>query len=196
MTDENRFKEYRDLYETADGLSKEVAEFRAEVVIPAHNQLRYAGHHLALAVGAAGIVDRDQFQKAIAHCERAMYEAAEAGITAAVHQVIQFRDDYKDIEVGDVVPEYRKVIALSRSSAELVAQPRSEDSPSENARRYMDRFRELRGGLEALENGRDDLNARVAQQAKESRRFIIHTLLLSLGIAVALLSAAGIWLSG
>lgn len=195
MGDENQFKEYRDLYETADGLSKEVAEFRAEVVIPAHNQLRYAGHRLALAVGAGGIVDPDQFHKAIAHCERAMYEAAEAGITSALDRVIQFREDYKDIEVGDIVPEYRQVIALARSSAELVAQPRSEDSPSANAQRYMGKFRELRDGLEALENGRDDLNARVAQQAKESRRFIIRTLLLSLGTAVARLSAAGIWLA-
>lgn len=190
MSDGDDFERYLNLYEMADGLAKEVGEFRAQVVIPAHNQLRYAGHHLARALGEHGIADSEQFSKAIAHCERAMYEAAEAGITAAVDRVNRFREDYQDIEVGDIVPEYRSVIAVSRSCVELLAQPRSEGSPSANARRYMNRFRELRAGLEALETGRDDLNARVAQQGRESRRFIIRTLLLALGVVVSLLSIA------
>ena len=194
MRDEHEFAKYLELYETADGFSKEVAEYRETVVIPAHNQLRYAGHHLALSLGPGGIADGDQFQKARAHCERAMYEAAEAGIAAAVTQVDRFRQDYKDIVIGDLVPEYRDVVSLCVECKALLAQPRSDDSPEGNARRYMEKFRELRRGLETLEGARDDLNARIAGQGKESRRFIIRTLVLIFGIIASV--AVVVWVNG
>lgn len=73
-------QELRRLYETADGFAREVGEFRSEVPIPAHNELRYAGHHLLQSLDNDGTVaDEDQLRKARNHCERAMYEAAEAG---------------------------------------------------------------------------------------------------------------------
>ena len=194
MTDENDFAKYLDLYETADGFSKEVVEYRETVVIPAHNQLRYAGHHLALSLGPGGIIDREQFQKAMAHCERAMYEAAEAGIAAAVTQVDQFRKDYKDIVIGDLVPEYRGVVSLCVECKALLAQPRSDDSPEGNASRYMEKFRDLLRGLETLESARDDLNARIAGQGTESRRFIIRTMLLTFGIIASV--AVVVWVDG
>jgi hypothetical protein len=39
-------KEVVDHYETADRFVREVAFFRGKVVIPALNELRYAGHHV------------------------------------------------------------------------------------------------------------------------------------------------------
>ena len=194
MSDEHDFAKYLDLYETADGFSKEVAEYRETVVIPAHNQLRYAGHHLALSLGPCGVADREQFLKAMAHCERAMYEAAEAGIAAAVTQVDRFRQDYKDIVIGDLVPEYRGVVSLCAECKTLLARPRSDDSPEGNARRYMEKFRELLRGLETLESARDDLNARTAGQVTESRRFIIRTLVLIIGIIATV--AVAVWVGG
>ena len=194
MSDELKFTTYLELYEMADGFSKEVAEYRETVVIPAHNQLRYAGHHLALSLGPGGIADREQFHKALAHCERAMYEAAEAGIAAAVTQVDRFRQDYKDIVIGDLVPEYKGVISLCVECKGLLARPRSADSPEGNAKRYMEKFRELRRGLETLESARDDLNARIASQGTESRRFIIRTLVLIFGIIASV--AVVVWANG
>ncbi|MYE23853.1 MAG: hypothetical protein F4Y01_07915 [Gammaproteobacteria bacterium] len=191
MTDEDDFAKYLHLYETADTFSKEVGEYRETVVIPAHNQLRYAGHHLALSLGPGGIANRDQFQKALAHCERAMYEAGEAGIAAAVSRVDQFRQEYKDIVIGDLVPEYRSVVLLCRQGQALLAKRRSDDSPEANAVRYMEKFRELHQGLQVLESARDDLNARVAHQGTESRRFIIRTLLLIFGIVASV--AVVVW---
>ena len=74
-------RELRDLYETADVFAREVSELRSEVPIPAHNELRYAGHHLLQSINDEGeVADEDLFRKAKNHCERAMYEAAEAGI--------------------------------------------------------------------------------------------------------------------
>lgn len=44
-------KEFREFCEKADSFAREVADFWNEVVIPAHTQLRYAGHHFLKATG-------------------------------------------------------------------------------------------------------------------------------------------------
>ena len=77
---------------------------RSEVAIPATNELRYAGHHLLQSINEDGMVhDEEYLRKAKSHCERAMYEAAEAGIMSALEQINDFRKDYKDIVVSEVV---------------------------------------------------------------------------------------------
>ena len=45
------------------------------------------------------IVDEEQLRRAKNHCERAMYEAAEAGIISALDSTRAFRQDYKNIVV-------------------------------------------------------------------------------------------------
>lgn len=45
-------KECLELYNKADSFAKKVSEFRREVSIPAHNQLRYAGHHFMQAMAS------------------------------------------------------------------------------------------------------------------------------------------------
>ena len=46
-----KVRELKELYEEADRFAREVGEFQYEVPIPAHNELRYAGHHLLPACG-------------------------------------------------------------------------------------------------------------------------------------------------
>ncbi len=58
----------------------------------------------------------------------------------------------------------------------------------------MEKFRDLLRGLETLESARDDLNARIAGQGTESRRFIIRTMLLTFGIIASV--AVVVWVDG
>ena len=68
-------------YAQANGLAKSVSLASREAVIPAHNELRNAGYHLLHAIDGSGCaVDDEQIDKAIAHCDRAIYDAAEAGV--------------------------------------------------------------------------------------------------------------------
>ena len=93
MPDADAIRELRNLYETADSFAREVSEFRSEVSIPVHNELRYAGHHLLQSIDDGGtIVEGGQFSRAKRHCERAMYEAAEAGIMSALDEIAAFRN--------------------------------------------------------------------------------------------------------
>lgn len=185
--------ELRRLYEMADCFAREIAEFRAEVSIPAHNQLRYAGHHFLQAINDdIVLVDEEQPRRAKNHCERAMYEAAEAGIISALDSIRAFRQDYKDIVVSDVLGGYTEKIVLAKKAQDLLARGRA-DQRSAVARvsEYMNTFRELRAAAETLEAARDDLNAKVMAQVRETRRFALRLFVTILGIVGAVV--LGIW---
>ena len=188
----HRIGELRTLYDKADQFVREVAEFEDEVAIPAINELRYAGYHLLQSIGDDGSISKDeQFRRAISHCERAMYEAAEAGINSVLVWIDQFREDYKNIVVKDVVDDYARILAHTRKAQDLIARGRSDQmSSSDRVSRYMETFRQLREYSELLEASRDDLNAKLSEQVRDKRRFIIRCLLILLGVVVGAASIA------
>ena len=166
---------YRQLYEDADKFAREVAEFRESISIPAHNELRYAGHHLLQSLDDDGTVaDQEQLRRACNHCERAMYEAAEAGITSLLKSIQQLQKDYKDIVVRDVVPNYGDCIALAREVQQLLIRGRSKEATATaTASDYMQAFRRLLKASDSLEDARDDLNAKLTDQKRKTRQFIL-----------------------
>ena len=178
--------ELRQLYETADSFAREVGELRSEVSIPAHNELRYAGHHLLQSMNDEGtVVDEDLHQKAKNHCARAMYEAAEAGIMHEVEVIQEFRQAYKTIVIGDVVPDYQERIVKVKSAQKLLIKGRSDRvSVEEHVSQYMEMFRELGETLNLLDAARDDLNAKKDAQDSRWRWAVVTALLALLGILV------------
>ena len=188
----HRIDELRTLYDKADQFVREVAEFEDEVAIPAINELRYAGYHLLQSIGDDGTIsEEEQFRRAISHCERAMYESAEAGINSVLVWIDQFREDYKNIVVKDVVDDYARILAHTRKAQDLIARGRSDQmSSSDRVSRYMETFRQLRKYSQLLEASRDDLNAKLSEQVRDKRRFIIRCLLILLGVVVGAASIA------
>lgn len=170
--------ELQERYEVADGFAREVSEFTSEIAIPAHNELRYAGHHLLQAFDRQGTVSEEQLRRANSHCERAMYEAAEAGIASALDYINTFRSDYRNVVIRDVVSEFSDVLTLARDAQGLLKRGRAGKSPEEAASEYMDMFRALRNRVDALDSSRDDLNIKLKQERRNSRLFIIGTLAL------------------
>ena len=79
-----RFTAIQDIYRRAERHIKQVELCQAELPFGAINELRYAGHHLLkrLVAQESGNSERaeQEFQDAEDHCNRAMYEASEAGI--------------------------------------------------------------------------------------------------------------------
>ena len=179
---------YRQLYEDADTFAREVAEFRGSISIPAHNELRYAGHHLLQALADSGsVANNEHLRRACSHCERAMYEAAEAGIISLLTSIGQFQRDYKDIVVADVVSGYADCKALARKAREQVIRGRSKgNSATATASEYMRAFRELRAASDLLEDARDDLNAKLTDRQRKSQQFIVATAIALLGTSATL----------
>ena len=180
--------ELRQLYETADRFAREVGELRSEVPIPAHNELRYAGHHLLQSLRDEGAVaDEDQARKAKNHCERAMYEAAEAGIIHILEAITEFRRAYKSIVVSEVVSEYREIIRKAKAARELIIAGRANRvTVEQHASQLMDVCRDLSVSLDILDASRDDLNAKREEQDSSRRRAVLRIVIGLLGIAVAI----------
>jgi len=110
IPDTDLLKEVVDHYETADQFARGVAVFRDKVVIPAHNELRYAGHHVIQSIDAdthqAG--DVVNLRKAYRHCERAMYEASEAGLMHAARIILTVYKEYPGVVISEVVKDYHE----------------------------------------------------------------------------------------
>lgn len=177
-----KIRELRERYEVADGFAREVSEFTSEIAIPAHNELRYAGHHLLQAFDRQGTVSEEQLRRANSHCERAMYEAAEAGIASALDSINTFKSDYRNVVVREVVSDFSDILALARDAQGLLKRGRAGMTPEEAASEYMDMFRALRIQVDALDSSRDDLNVKLKQERRNSRLFIISLLALVLAL--------------
>lgn len=185
-----RILEIRRLYDQADSLAREVGELRSEVQIPAINELRYAGHHALQAITDDGEVDIEVLAKAKSHCERAMYEPAEAGIIFCLDSIKDFGKTYSDLVISEVIADYPSRLARAQTALDLVVKGRSERaSVGEHVAAYMDEFRVVRDIMRVFDASRDDLNAKRAQQIRAHRQFAIRALLLLLG---ALVGAIGL----
>ena len=108
------------------------------MAIPAHNELRYAGDHfLRVMSDAGGIEDLAQLRKAIAHCERSMYEASEAGIIYALERIQSFKQDYKSVVISSAVKDWVGILDLADRSRHLLVSARAQGSPTDNSSRYI-----------------------------------------------------------
>lgn len=166
---------------------------RSEVQIPAINELRYAGHHILQAITDDGVVDMAAFGKAKSHCERAMYEAAEAGIMYCLDSIEGFGRNYSDLVISEVIADYHQRRARAQQALELVVKGRSgRTSVEEHVAAYVAEYQVMRETMRLFDASRDDLNAKRARQVREYRQFVLRTLLVLLGVLVA---AAGLVLA-
>jgi len=180
-------REILDLYERADSFAREVANFRDDVAIPANNELRYAGHHFMKA-HAGATVDNDQLDGARRHCERAMYEAAEAGIQRAVRMMREFQTDYEDLVVSEVIPDFAARMVAADEAMDTLARGRhGRSSVEDHAAEYMAIFRGLRASCDIFSASRSDLNAIARGDRTDTRRFVIKV---AVSLAAVCASAA------
>jgi len=176
-------------YSTADDLTRKVANFRSDVSIPAHNELRYAGFHLLKSLDDNGCIsNHDEAVKARNHCQRAMYEAADAGILSALDMIAIFRNDYKNIVIADVVPDIVNIYGRARNAQKLIETGRKHSHqeaivPDE----FISCFLGLTKDCETLEDSREELNKIIRTDRIAGKRWLIG---ICVGIFAILISVA------
>ena len=185
----------RALYDEAECFARRVGEFRSTVPIPAHNELRYAGYHLLKGLGDDGqVVDAAEIERAIQHCKRAMYEAAEAGILQAIQEFKEFRLEYKGIVIGTTVDSYTQMRVRANRARDLVIKGRNDrDSVVAQVKEYMDAFQGLSDDIDILNASREDLNTQREKDVRASRRFwvtiVVTVSMATIGILIRVLLA-------
>lgn len=193
MTDNVEAQALRQLYYDAESFAKEVSEFSTSVAIPSHNELRYATNHILKSMDAATgtLANQGELRKAKSHCERAMYEAAESGITTALTLIADFQREFNDLVIGDVVQGYTEMCATAERVKRLMVKGRSgRNSVQEHVHDYMAAFRELVAIVHALTGATGDLNAKRRKDATSFRRQVGIASLGLLGTAALLLGRA------
>ena len=161
-----------------------------EAGIPAMNELRYAGYHLLHALTDDSEPVSEQMTKAINHCKRAAYEAAEAGQLSCLKKVSIFKNDYKSVVVSEVVPDWSQILADCDKFKSGISGARSQGDEKINYFRiHMNAFGTLKEICVRLDHAREDLNKKMQNSISSQRRFVVTTSLTILAIAVAILIA-------
>jgi hypothetical protein len=159
----SELNEVRNLFNEAEKALKTVEHLHGEgIIVPAINELRYAGNHL---LRAAAAIDPDEKQKNIEraknHCKRAHYDAIEIGVIAYLEKFDKFHNDYRLIPIRPVIPEYPHYLKVRRTVLNFV-----EDASPEQRHKFHTQldsyFKELKEILDNLEDYREDLNKSMA----------------------------------
>jgi hypothetical protein len=179
---------YRAAYRRADEFCKEVQSFIEEAGIPAINEMRYAGHHLLLALDDDGTISGGaDIVKATNHAHRACYEAGEAGILCALDKISNFKSDYRTVTVSVVVSNYTEILRKAEEAkARIVAERDQAEDRNSDYEDFRSIFLELKEHCNNLDIARDELNKSVKKETKDARRFVIGVF-----IAIASLIVAG-----
>ncbi len=185
-------QEIHTLFTKAETYCKAVEVFFSEgVALPAINELRYCGKHL-LDAHLAEIADDDreteeQLRRAKAHCQRAIYDAAEVAALSSLVVFDEFKTRYRKILIGDVIgkEEYK---AISENFHRLRTMTREPAKDEDKEQKYT----EL---MEAAQKGMDHLTTLESQEEelkKALRNQKIQQWGLWLGIFISGVTAAAV----
>lgn len=155
------------LWDQAEKRLKRSEQALSELSLPAANQLRYAGYHLARSVEAFDANDweayGEQIRRARSHCKRAIYDAAEALLNHLHGRIERFRDDYANVHVTPVLPDYLTILGRAAEARRLVTGTAAHDRDSfhDEAERCCD---QLEQDCERLDIAREELNKTIREK--------------------------------
>lgn len=155
----SRATEICGIFMCAESVAKKIERIDDGMIVPAINQLRYAGHHYVKFT--AGIEPEESHDdKCISHCRRAIYDAYEAGITYCLLNFKQFQKDYRKAVITDVFSDYTACCVKANEANELVKTTDKDErhKKSAEAEKY---FEEIFAFTQRLPAIREELNKKV-----------------------------------
>ena len=124
------------------------------------NELRYAGNHILRSLTTTDDKESaDELNRAMRHCERAVYDAYDSAIYYHLSRFNKFREQYANMVISDVVPNYLELSKSMTQAKRLLAKAREDNS---NRSDYYAQVRELYPQIvdisDILGAARDELN--------------------------------------
>lgn len=195
---EGEIEEIVRLFDEAEEKLKDIELLNSELPIPAINQLRYAGYHLARALCEKNSKEIDiQINKAKGHCKRAIYDTHEVGIIYLLEEIKSFgeKDTYFSHFIIEIIPNYPELLVVANKARSFIVKIQenhrnNRDSYYQECAPHYKKLSDIVNTLRASESLIDEKAiAYIEKDKKESRRFVITTLLTVLGV---MLTALGI----
>jgi len=159
--DPNKYRELYRLFKRAENRMKDVERLRNEAIIPSLNELRYVAYHCINSIVAAGEKESDsEIALAEKHSRLAIYDSMEAGISYLLLKLKNFKQDYKAITIGDIVPDYLKKMKRANEIRDLI-----KNTDSQNRENYyvksLKSYKELSDIIDELEMATEELNKKL-----------------------------------
>lgn len=174
------------LFSNAEDKIKKVEHLAGGVIIPAVNQLRYAGQHLVRTLNGCNN-PTEELSQSINHCKRASFDACEAGLLYCLDLFKQFQDDYRTVSVVAVLPDWLKYCATAREAQNLVQISQDGDRISSytNAENALD---ELLIIVSRFPDAREELN-KTLKNDRRNFKILLWTLIAAVVAAIITLLA-------
>lgn len=177
--DLSSLEEIYSLFRRAEQKIKAVEDLLGEgLAIAPVNQLRYVSFHLLKGLFEQSPEQRDEdLRRAKRHCQRALYDASEIGVSYLLREIHGFQSDYKNVEITPILPNWHDMLKEVKEAQRTLE---SNDKEKEEKCEICDRhFETLRGYVEQQMVAREELNKKLRNQRSK--------LILSImGLAVAL----------
>lgn len=152
------------LFHKAEKKMKYVELLGEGLSIPAINELRYAGCHIARAWGDQ-VEDKkalEEANRAIKHVKRANYDACEIGILYYLEYLRQFQEDYRLVEIPTIFPGYLDLCKFSDDVKEMVISS-DKDTRGELWESFWEKFLEMEDNFRKLKHARIELNKKLEE---------------------------------
>ena len=162
--DKKAIAEIKALFETAENYCKAVEASFSErgLVVPAINELRYCGKHLLDACTQEQA--DEELRRARAHCQRAIYDAAEAAALASLESFDTFRARFHKVPIGGVVAGYQAICEDFRALRKSVSERLDDEEKPNRYRALMDSAKKAMSHLETLDAMEEELKKRQAEK--------------------------------
>lgn len=131
--------------------------------IPSINELRYVTYHILKAINEKDALKRDEeLRRAIRHSERASYDIIEVGINDQIRYFVDFEEKYKNINISDVVGDWREKWLDINQINDFLAEINRSDQPGEEYYKIAEeKYREICEINDQLDLVREELDALV-----------------------------------
>ena len=175
-------------FKKAEQAVKEVEYIHVELTMPAVNELRYAGYHIANFLDNPAAAD--ELDRAIGHCKRAIYDAYEASILYQIKEFRVFNDDYRNIVVSEVLADYNDIHHKVTGILDFIRDT-DKETKDEHYSACKQHHNELKEIIKRLNSAREELNKKIRSERKKSFISIITVVVAVFALIVAIASYLG-----
>lgn len=187
-----QLSEISELFALAEEKIKLIEHLGEGLTFPSVNQLRYVAFHLLRADKTPDEnLRKEELRKAKNHCERAIYDAVEPGIVHYLEEIRTFQNDYRMIEITNIIPNYLDISRKAEESSDFILE-RIKDSVSDRSNNQGDQYREATSLFEGLKEAVKLLSYARPELNKKLRKY---RLMFLVSVATLIVAAMGVIVS-
>lgn len=141
------------LFKDAEAQAKTAElEYGQGPIIPAINELRYAGSHMISFLCSTDPADQAQeLDKAARHCKRSIYDAVEARLMVAFERYRNFREKYQNLNLLNSVPNILAMTQIAQDIERMISTRQLDETKDEHYAKLLKLHEEFKPHIDAID---------------------------------------------